>query len=152
MFSERVFATLQSCGWTPERRVSTESWVSQLTSEGFTFIPKAIAVLENLGGLEIRPLNMVTDALTAGVLRFDPILAASGEFDRVDYWQRQLSTKLSPVAETSRGGMLLLAEDGRVYVTSDGALWLCGESLEDAFENTLIVPKRMAIEIGRIEE
>ncbi len=45
------------------------------------------------------------------VLSFEPVLAA--EVDRVEYWQRRLRLRLSPIGELTGGAGVLLAEDGR---------------------------------------
>ena len=77
MFSNTVLSTLEASGWTPNRKVPTVQWVSQLESEGFTMLPEAVTVLEGFGGLEIIPRKTASDAYAAEVLRFDPLLAAS---------------------------------------------------------------------------
>lgn len=152
MFSDTVLSILEASGWKPHRKAPTAQWISRLESEGFTMLPEAVKVLEAFGGLEIVPQKTGADAFLKGVLRFDPVLAASGEFDRVDYWQQRLNTKLSPLAEGSRGELLLLAEDGRVFSCYDSQLFLDGASLEDALENTLIVAKRRSVEFGRMSD
>jgi hypothetical protein len=150
MFSNAVLSTLEASGWTPHRKVPTAEWVGQLEAEGFIMLPEAVKVLEAFGGLEIVPRKTAADVYAAEVLRFDPTLAASGEFDRISYWQSRLNTRLSPIAETGGGAILLLAEDGRVFSCWDGVLWLDGTSFEDALENTLIVAKRKPVEFGRM--
>ncbi len=152
VFSDTVHSILEASGWTPHRKVPTAQWVNQLESEGFTMLPDAVRALEAFGGLEIVPRKTAADSFLKGVLRFDPVLAASGEFERVDYWQKRLNTKLSPLAEGSKGELLLLAEDGRILSCYDGQLFLDGVSFEDAFENTLIVAKRKSVEIGRMSD
>jgi hypothetical protein len=152
MLSDTVVSTLAASGWTPDRRAATAQWVSQLESEGFTMLPEAVKLLESFGGLNVVPRKDASDAYSAEVLRFDPVLAASGEFDRIDYWQRRLNTPLSPIAETGGGAILLLAKDGRVFSCWDGVLWLDGTSFEDALENTLIAARKMPVEIGRMSD
>jgi hypothetical protein len=152
MFSNTVLSVLEASGWTPNRNVPIAQWVAQLESEGFTMLPNAVKLLEGFGGLEIVPRKAASDAYAAEVLRFDPTLAASGEFDRIDYWEKRLDTHLSPIAETGGGAILLLAEDGRVVSCWDGLLWLDGTSFEDALENTLILAKRKPVELGRMSD
>lgn len=152
MFSDTVLSILEASGWTANRRVPTAQWVQQLESEGFTMLPDAVKVLEGFGGLQIVPQQTASDTFLKGVIRFDPVLAASGEFDRIDYWQQRLNSKLSPIAEGSKGDILLLAEDGRVFACWDAQLFLDGASFEDALENTLIVAKRKSVEFGRMTD
>jgi hypothetical protein len=147
MFSETVQKILEATGWTPQRRISITDWKKCLNSEGFTVHLKAVELLVNFGGIEVRPVKSSSDAYMAEVLRFDPILAASGEFDRVDYWQKYLKIELTPIAEVN-AAILLLGSDGRVFSCWDRILWLDGLSFEDAIENTLLVPKRLPQKIA----
>jgi SUKH-3 immunity protein len=152
MFSDIVVSILEASGWAPNRKVPTSQWAGQLESEGFTMLPDAVKVLEGFGGLEIVPRKTAGDTFLKGVVRFDPLLSASGEFDRVDYWQHRLNIKLSPIAEDSKGGIVLLADDGRVFICWDGKMLFIGESFEDALENSLIVAKRKAVEVGHMPD
>ena len=151
MFSNDVLSALEASGWTRDRSVPTAQWVEQLEAEGFTMLPEAVDVLEAFGGLEVVPRKSASDAYAAEVLRFDPILAASGEFDRISYWQIRLNTRLSPIAEIGGGAILLLAEDGRVVSCWCDRLWLDGTSFEDALEST-VVAKRKPAEYGRMAD
>jgi SUKH-3 immunity protein len=152
MFSDAVVSILEDSGWKSGRRVLVEHWINRLEGEGFTMSPEAIKVLETFGGLEIVPRKTPIDTFLKGALRFDPVLAASGEFERVNYWQERLNTKLSPLAEGSKGEIVLLAQDGRVFSCYDGQLFLDGLSFEDALENTLIVAKRKSVAFGRMSD
>ena len=152
MFSEELRSALADAGWTPDRKVLTGHWVSQLVSEGFAMLPAAIEVLESFGGLEIHPLMVPSQVYRPGVLLFDPILATSGDFDRVDYWQKRLHMRLSPLGEISGPVALLLAEDGRIFSCRDTILWVVGASFEGAMENTLLIGKRWPVEYGRMSE
>jgi hypothetical protein len=152
MFSDPVLTILNASGWSPNRKVSTSQWISQLEAEGFTVLPEAVKLLEGFGGLEIVPRKAKSDAYAAEIIRFDPVLAASGDFDRVDYWQGRLNTRLSPIAELGGGAILLFSENGRVFSCWDAVLWLDGESFVDALENTLIVAKRRPVEFGRMSD
>jgi hypothetical protein len=139
-------------GWTPVREVPTDGWVNQLQSEGFAVLPEATRILAEFGGLTVIPQKSPSDAYLAEILRFDPVLASSGEFDRVDYWERRLGMRLSPIAETGGGSMLLIAEDGRVFSCRDRMLWLHGTSFENALENTLIIAKRRPTEYASMHD
>src|SRR5947209_1250932 len=134
MFSDTVLTILESSGWLPNRKVPTSQWIGQLEDEGFTMLPDAVKLLEEFGGLEIVPRKAKSDAYAAEIIRFDRVLAASGEFDRIDYWQSRLNIRLSPIAELGGGAILLLSEDGRVFSCWDGVLWLDGGSFVDALE------------------
>jgi hypothetical protein len=148
MFTGIVKTTLEASGWSEGRKVSTIQWVVPLESEGFAMLPDAVKVLGNLGGLRVVPPKATTNAYSPEVLTFDPVLGASGDFDRVDYWQKRLGKTLSPIGETGGGAILLLAEDSCVYSCWDRILWMDGDSLEDALDNTLISARRAPVEVG----
>src|SRR5438132_515815 len=114
--SNSLELALQACGWTRERTVPTRQWVQALSSEGFTMLPEAVAILENFGGLDIHPVRSATDAYAPSIIRFDPVLGASGEFDRFKEWQHRLHMRLSPLGQVGGQAALALAEDGRVFL------------------------------------
>ena len=151
-FSEPVQTALRASGWTPERRVSASHWIDELQREGFSILPKAVEILESLGGLKIRPKKAASDVYAPERLEFDPVLAASGEYDRVKYWESTLGIVLTPVAEIGGQAVLLIGGDGRVFSCWNDLLWLDGPSFEEAMENTLIVGKRWPVELARMSE
>jgi len=148
----RIDAALRSAGWSEDRSIPVETWVEQLTREGYTFSALAMQTLKSYGGLQIIPGSDPNDLYRAGEIRFDPALAALGEFDRIEYWERKLNTKLSPIAETNPVSIVVLAQDGRVFACQDQTLCLLGSTLEDAMDNTLLAGKRFPIEYGRMTE
>jgi hypothetical protein len=150
MYSEKVLLALESSGWKPDRRVLVDVWTARLMSEGFTILPEALSLLEVFGGLVIRPVKSRSDVYVANAVTFDPVLAASGEFDRVDYWQKKLNLTFTPIAEVG-GAILMLASDGRLFSCRDRIIWLEGESFDDAIENTLVVPTRRPVEFARMQ-
>jgi hypothetical protein len=152
MFSETVRSILEANGWFSSRNVPTSNWESALESEGFTMLPSAISVLRSFGGLKIVPTRAPAGQFRVEILDFDPITAAEGEFDRVEYWQEDLNLTLSPIAELGGEAIVLLAEDGRVFSCWCDLLWLNGESFEDAVENSLILPKRPPIEFAKMRK
>jgi len=150
MFSQSALRILEASGWFPGRTVSIASWTNSLRSEGFTVIPEAARLLEEFGGLTIYPKHPTSGMPVADTIRFDPLLAASGDFNRVDYWQRKLNVLLTPLAEVGNA-MMLLAEDGRVFICGDNILLLAGDSFVDAMDNTLACRNRKPLRIGVIE-
>ena len=151
MFTQTLQSILRRAGWTPDRFVSASEWVAILETECFTMLPEAVKILESFGGLRVVPQKTASDAYLAEALLFNPVMAATGEFDRVDFWQRRLNLRFSPLAEISGGAILLLADDGRVFACWDGLIWFEGTSFEDAMENTLVIPKRRPVEFDRVD-
>ena len=147
MFSESTQNCLLRAGWTPDRRVPTQEWTDELESEGFTILPDAQRLLANLGGLEVQPVkDRRINVYAPGIVHFDPVSAASGEFDGIDLLQKQLDTVLTPLAEVSGRSILLLAGDGRVYLGWTDVVWLVGHSFEAALD-TLLLARTKPIEI-----
>jgi len=145
MLSQEVQAVLRQQGWSPDRKVPITDWVAQLRSEGYTVSPEGEAILQNFGGLEITPAKRSDDAYAAGAICFDPVLAATGEFERVDFWQKHLGQKLTPLGELEGQSILLLTENGRVFYEWGNEIGECGESFEDALELTLVLARRRPI-------
>jgi hypothetical protein len=123
--------------------VPTQRWTGQLAKEGFTILPEARQILENFGGLSLIPAGNEAAAFSPGTTVFDPIPVASGEFDRIDYWQRRLGMKLTPIADAS-DIILLLAEDGRVFGAWCDTLYLWGASFEEALEVSILAKENPA--------
>ena len=143
MFSAAVTDTLEWAGWSPTRKVSMTRWVKALIDDGYTMVPEALRILENFGLLTIKPPPKAPGAVfRADELVFRPDDAALGESDAIGDWEKQLGVRLSPVAEHGGQGLLLVAEDGRVYLCFGALMWKMGETFEDALENTLIVVRR----------
>jgi hypothetical protein len=122
--NKKALRALKRSGWSPDRRVSIQYWIDELTSEGFTIHPEAVTVLQNYGSLRIET--------HVGTLTFDPLFA-SGEFDMVQYWETRLAKKLSPIGE-AEAAMILLADDGLVFGSRDGELIQIGTSFQDAID------------------
>jgi hypothetical protein len=152
MYTDIVASILSQSGWSEDRCVEIDQWVEQLESEGFTLIPDVKRILREFGGLKIPPVKAPSDTFAKGQFYFDPVSAASGDFDKIEYWQNHLGITLSPFAEGSKAEMLLLASDGRVFASYHAILFLVGSSFEDAVENTFTLAKNMYVEFGRIQD
>jgi hypothetical protein len=143
MFSEMTQAALRRQGWSPERKVSTSDWVSQLIGAGFTVTPEAELILKNFGGLEITPVKMADDAYAANLIRFDPITDVVTEVERIEFWQHQLGQHLTPIGVLHPSeAILLLGADGQVFCEWGNIIGECGRSFEDALESTLLFARR----------
>lgn len=133
-FTPEAEEVLRRSGWAPSRSVVIEAWTDRLAYEGYALTPGAARILENFGGLEITPPKNDFNLFFPSKIVFDPIIAASGEFDRVDSWQRDLQTTLYPLGEVLEQFILLFAQTGRIYACTDGVLDILGENLEEAME------------------
>jgi hypothetical protein len=119
-------------------------WVEPLSEEGYTPLPGAIAILENLGGLEITPPTSAANLFYPDKITFDPVTATVGEFDRIQGWQRKYGVTFFPLGEYVPCFMLLFADDGRICGGRDQRLDLLGNGIEEALD-LLILAKRLPV-------
>lgn len=152
MFSKQTIDLLEASGWRPERKISIDHWIEKLESEGYLVLQEAKEILESFGELTVVPLKTEKAVYASEVLRFDPILAGAGEYDRISYWENRLGVRMTPIAEIGGGATLLIAGNGEVYSSWDRFLSREGVSFEDAIEHTLIKADRMPEQIGEIRE
>ena len=122
--------------------VSASHWVEKLEREGYVANPLAIAVLENLGGLTIVPETYPEALFHPCKVVFDPVRAGSGEFDRVEWWQRACGLTLFPVAESDPVCNVVVAANGRVFYGRDSSFNLLGQSIEEALEVLLLACRK----------
>jgi hypothetical protein len=87
-----------------------------------------------LRGLTIIPPPDKANLFFPGPFTFDPVQAASGEFDRVEMWQGECQASLFPIADSGQGEILLYADDGRILSGWMRNLDLLGQGMEEALE------------------
>lgn len=123
-------------GWFPGRSVPTDPWTSVLEPQGFVIHDLALAVLREFGGLTIKPPPSPPEGFFAtDDIIFNPYLAADAEFPRVRRWQAWRGTSLSPLGWLATNpGMILLAPDGKTYLTFDNLMWQLSDSFPGALE------------------
>jgi hypothetical protein len=90
--------------------------------------------LENFGGLTITPPTDKANLFYPAPFTFDPVQAASGEFDRFELWQQQCDALLFPLADRGQGAIMMFAECGRIISGWMDHLDLEGNTLEEALE------------------
>jgi len=143
MLSQAVQAVLRQQGWSPERKVPTRIWIAQLIGGGYNVLPEAESILENFGGLEITPVKTPDDAYSANVVSFDPVQGILSEVERIEFWQKLLGQRLTPLGMLYPiESMLLLGENGQVFCEWGNIIGECGSSFEDALESTLVFARR----------
>ena len=146
MLSQEVQSVLRRQGWSPERKISIRDWVAQLVGVGATVLPQAESIWQNFGGLEITPVKTPNDAFAPQVVRFDPVTEVLSEVERIEFWQEQLGQKLTPLGVLYPcEGILLLGENGQVFLEGGNIIVDCGNSFEDALESTLVFARRKPV-------
>jgi hypothetical protein len=141
-FSPAVEQVLRQTGWFPTRSVSIFQWVDPLVEVGYKPFPVAIRILENLGGIEISPPRDESNLFFPSKIVFDPVFAASSEFDRVGKWQKEFDIALFPLGEYDPIYILLCSEDGRIFGAREQWFYFLGETIEDALELRIFARRR----------
>lgn len=133
-----VLAALEEAGWVPGRRFDAERWISQLREDGYSIVRPATQVLEALGGLDVLPPERDTAAFRSGLIKFDPVWAATGEADRIRNREAQLGIELTPVGEWNGEYILLVAEDGQVFAETTFQLVKLGHDVDSALVRLIL--------------
>ena len=111
-----------------------DEWVEMLAGLAVSPIPGAIDVLRNFGGLTITPPTSKLNKFSPEQFTFDPVLAASGEVDRIEYWQEQHNVRLYPLAAAGQGSMILYCDGGKIVKGWQAHFNLLGNDLSGALE------------------
>jgi len=142
LFSPQVQKVLEEAGWSPSRSVPVTEWIKNLTDVGYKPFPLAIAILENLGGLEITPPTNQSNLFFPCKIVFDPVYAASSEFDRIKKWQEEHGLWLFPLGEYDPLFILMCSSGGRIFGGRESRFDLLGDSIEDALELRIFASRR----------
>lgn len=141
-----VRASLEEAGWSSDYRHDTSEWDQALRLEGFSVTLPALKALTELGGLTVIPPRRDGGAFGSGPIVMDPLLAASGEADRIKHREAQLGLALCPVGEWMNEYVLLVAEDGSVIAETSFQVLHLGDNLADALRLMIVadtVPERI---------
>ncbi|MGB6059973.1 MAG: SUKH-3 domain-containing protein [Microthrixaceae bacterium] len=133
-----VHATLERAGWNIAYRCDTSEWDRALRSEGFSVNTPAMKVLSELGGLTVNPPRRGAAVYGSGPIVMDPLLAASGEADRIKQRESELGLALCPVGEWMGEYILLVAEDGSVWAETTFQVLRIGENLATALRVMIV--------------
>jgi hypothetical protein len=134
-------AVLRLAGWQPDRRIDPAPWITQLEAERFTRNEPAVAVLANLGGLQLAPTSVNQKLYCPDIVHFDPVIAASGDRDKVAMWEEHCHMSLFPIAEV-QGGPVVCCSPTSVFILAYGLpLLFLGNSVEEML-NQLVCGRR----------
>lgn len=148
MYSLSVLKSLILSGWTPWRRVSTIAWTSQLETEGYKISEESIRIMRSLGGIFLADRKAQSGGYYLDSILFDPLEGGSGEQDRIAYWEAQLGLQLTPIGVIRGWGILLVAHDGSIYANWCEAIYHCGDTIDDALNQTLLTGYRCPTIVG----
>jgi SUKH-3 immunity protein of toxin-antitoxin system len=145
-FPDDVRLPLEAAGWFRERRVLADRWIAPLEEEGNRCFPRARDFLERFGGLEFEALPYIERAFNPSRTLLDPLRAASGEFDRIEGWQKDHGLRLFPVGYAfGEYFILLIAPDETFYAGSDESFVLVGTGATDCFRQLLYAPRHLIV-------
>ena len=141
-FDPRVEEVLRTAGWFPGRSVQTSQWVDPLVAVGYKPLRIAIGILENLGGLEIKPPLSESNVFYPSTIIFDPVYAASSEFDRIQKWEAEYGLALFPLGEYDPSYILLCSGGGEIFGAREQWFYFLGKSIEEALEVRILARRR----------
>ncbi len=135
--SETATARLRSAGWSPGRRVDTRSFEEYLEQAGFPVHPIVKEFLAEFGGL---CLSVDDDRIPIDLDRCSYFGAGDWLLTRWEgerpYYDQLAGTPLCYVGERWSGIFdLLMDENGRRYVASDGTLQIVGDNPRESLEH-----------------
>ena len=102
----KIRAVLEQAGWFPGRHVNdlADAWIRKLESEGFKCSGNARRTLAEFGGIRVRQSGP-GESVALASFSFDP-LAASGERDNIERYERGFGSSLFPIGEAENGAGL----------------------------------------------
>ncbi|MFD9005934.1 SUKH-3 domain-containing protein [Streptomyces sp. NPDC059582] len=108
-FPEQVEQTLRDAGWTPNRQVDPEAWLSALEADGLLRRhPSVSTFLAEFGGLAVR-ISGPGISRARAPFELDPMLCL-GEEDRFSEWSDEIKKSIFPIGALD-GGRLCLGID-----------------------------------------
>jgi len=123
---------LMKNSWTKDRQYDTTFWISRLTDEGYKINECAHCILRELGNIEIRERSTKTHC--AVTMDFNPYFAASGEFDRIEDFEKACDDEIFPIGML-QDYIVYAGKSERIYIGDWTGLYLIGECIEDYLNN-----------------
>lgn len=132
-----VIKILRKNGWIENRKYDISSWIKCLTAEGYVIHDYAYSILEELGNIEVWERS---DGKHSGAtFHFNPYYAASGEYDRIEEFEKASGDKLFPIGELQQ--MIMYAgKSKRIYLGDWAELLMAGETIEEFLNNIFTYP------------
>lgn len=143
LLDEYIIKVLRERGWSEGRKQNVCSWINILTEEGYIVNDYALIVLQELGDLKIRTSG---NQNYFGVsLHFNPVDAASGEYDRMEIFNYASGEELFPIGELFDWAIYVSSRKN-VYLGDWKSLSIAGNTIEE-FLNNIFDPEHQLVEI-----
>lgn len=132
MLDEYVIHILRENGWSEHRKQDIQPWIKILSEEGYVVNDYAQAILQELGNMQIRTSG---DKNHLGVqLHFNPVNAASGEYDRMEIFNDVSNEELFPIGECY-DWVIYVSSSKTVYLGDWRSLSIAGNTIEEFLNN-----------------
>lgn len=132
LLDKYVIHILKENGWSEHRKQDIQSWIKALSEEGYIVNDYAQAILQELGNLQIRTSG---DKNHLGVaLYFNPVHAASGEYDRMEIFNEVSNEELFPIGECY-DWVIYVSNSKKVYFGDWKSLSIAGNTVEEFLNN-----------------
>lgn len=136
LLDEYVINVLRESGWSEHRKQDIQYWIKVLTEEGYVVNDYAQSILQELGDLQF---NTAGDKNHWGVqLEFNPVNAASGEYDRMEIFNKASNDELFPIG-LCFSWIVYVGSNKKVYLGDWQSLSIAGNSIEE-FLNKIFTP------------
>lgn len=143
ILDEYVLNVLKRSGWHEDRKIDINAWLQVLSEEGYIVNDYAKSVLRELGDLQIC---ISSDKEHLGVtLHFNPVNAASGEYDRMEIFNSSSGEELFPIGQCY-DWVIYVSVSKKVYLGDWMSLSVAGDTIED-FLNNIFNPQFQLKEI-----
>ncbi|MFI9384813.1 SUKH-3 domain-containing protein [Kutzneria sp. NPDC052558] len=138
-FSESVRTALESAGWSADRQIDIDGWVSELAAQGYEIDVVVDRALRSFGGILVEPVNVTGPNFSNDEpLNVDPILAGSGHFELARQLTAELGGNWFPFGEWLSYSSLFVENSGWTVATGMDWIWDVGPSVEEAIEFALM--------------
>ncbi len=132
LLDKYVINILKENGWNKNRRQDIQSWIKILSKEGYIVNDYARDVLQELGNLQIRTSGDKNHL--GAMLHFNPVSAASGEYDRMEIFNRASNDELFPIGECY-DWVIYVSSSKKVYLGDWKSLSIAGNTIEEFLNN-----------------
>ena len=143
LLDEYALKVLEESGWSKDRKQDINPWIQILVKEGYKVNDYALSVLKELGNIKIRNERNHWGV----VLYFNPVYAASGEYDRLEIFNAVSDEELFPIGECF-DWVIYVGDSKKVYLGDWKSLSIAGDTIEEFLNNMFnpqIHPKEIYI-------
>lgn len=132
-----IVENMKKNGWTSDRKANTVQCIDELIKEGYKGFPYAIKLIEELDGISIQSIKGESGKFISGEINFNAFDAGSGEADRLDIFEPIVKETIFPLGMVFDQYFMYVGVSEKIYMGSYGNIYLLGNNIEEALNNTL---------------